>query len=92
MSCHVVPSHSTIDIGPRRTLQAHSPFFGFVRMVEAEFHKQWFALDHIHLLGDKQLVDRSDKLELVWDKRERGAVPFIPLLKPYHGVYIMRKK
>ena len=33
-----------------------------------------------------------DGLESVWDNRFRGGVPFIPLLQPYHGVKVYRKK
>lgn len=50
-------------------------------------------MDHVHLLGQEQLDMISDnKLEVVWDKRERGSVPFLPFLNPYHGVYIANKK
>jgi hypothetical protein len=49
-----------------------------------------FALDHVHLLSDKQL-EGFDGLETVWDNRFRGAIPFMPFFQPYHGVYIMRK-
>jgi len=34
----------------------------------------------------------SDQVEKVWDNRFRGAVPFVPFLKPYHGLLILRKK
>ena len=30
-------------------------------------------------------------LEMIWDNRFRGSVPFLPFLKPYHGVYIVKK-
>lgn len=71
-----------------------SPLFNSLRKAESYFHKNWFAMDHIHLLSDKQLDMglENDKHELIWDKRERGAVPFLPFLRPYHGVYILRKK
>ena len=67
-----------------------SPFFRFVRYLESGFHKRWFAMDHIHLIEDDKM--QFDGLEMIWDKRERGAVPFMPWLKPYHGVYIMKKQ
>lgn len=67
-----------------------SPLWRTVRKMEAAFHKAWFAMDHIHLLTEEKF--QNEELEVVWDKRERGAVPFLPGLKPYHGVYIMRKK
>jgi SAM-dependent methyltransferase len=62
------------------------------RALESAFHKNWFAMDHVHLLGDKQLEMGGSSLELVWDNRFRGSVPFLPFLQPYHGVYIQRKK
>jgi ubiquinone/menaquinone biosynthesis C-methylase UbiE len=68
-----------------------SPLFRRLRAVESILHKNWFALDHVHLLSDKQL-EGFDGLETVWDNRFRGAIPFMPFFQPYHGVYIMRKK
>jgi ubiquinone/menaquinone biosynthesis C-methylase UbiE len=69
-----------------------SPLFRKCRAIESTFHKNWFAMDHVHLLGEKQLEMGLNDLEVVWDKRFRGAVPFLPFLQPYHGVYILRKK
>ncbi len=70
-----------------------SPLFRRFRAAESVFHKNWFAMDHVHLLGDKQVeMGLAENLEVVWDKRFRGAVPFLPFLQPYHGVFIMRKK
>ena len=69
------------------------PFFSRnLRALESYFHVQYFALDHIHLLGEKQLEVGNDDLETIWDNRFRGSVPFLPFLQPYHGVYIQRKK
>ena len=62
------------------------------RELESLFHKFWFSLDHVHLLGDKQLEMGAPNLEPVWDNRFRGSVPFLPFLQPYHGVYVMKKK
>jgi len=62
------------------------------RAAEALFHKHWFAMDHVHLLEDKQVEVGNSELEMVWDNRFRGAVPFLPFLVPYHGVYILKKK
>ena len=67
-----------------------SPLFRRLRAVESSLHKAWFALDHVHLLADKQL-EGLEGLETVWDNRFRGAIPFMPFFQPYHGVYIMRK-
>lgn len=63
-----------------------------MRAAESLFHKNWFAMDHVHLLGEKQLEMGQPELEPVWDNRFRGAVPFLPFLQPFHGVYIMKKK
>jgi ubiquinone/menaquinone biosynthesis C-methylase UbiE len=64
-----------------------------MREFESLFHKNWFALDHVHLLSDKQLLETTKKneLETIWDNRFRGGVPFLPFLVPYHGVYIVKK-
>lgn len=67
-----------------------SPLFRRLRAVESMLHKNWFALDHVHLLADKQL-EGFENLETVWDNRFRGAIPFMPFFQPYHGVYIMKK-
>jgi S-adenosylmethionine-diacylgycerolhomoserine-N-methlytransferase len=63
-----------------------------LRAAESLFHKWWFSMDHVHLLGDKQLDMGAPELEPVWDNRFRGSVPFLPFLRPYHGVYILKKK
>lgn len=68
-----------------------SPLFRRLRAAESLFHKNWFAFDHVHLLEDKVLESYPD-YETVWDNRFRGAIPFLPFLQPYHGVYIMQKK
>lgn len=63
-----------------------------VRNLESSFHTAWFAMDHVHLLGEEQLAYAGESLEVVWDNRFRGHVPFLPFLQPYHGVYILTKK
>ncbi len=68
-----------------------SPLFRRLRAAESMFHKNWFAMDHVFLLEEKQLQGYDD-YETVWDQRFRGAVPFLPFLNPFHGVYIMKKK
>jgi ubiquinone/menaquinone biosynthesis C-methylase UbiE len=69
------------------------PFFSRnLRSVESYLQRQYFALDHIHLLGEEELELGNDSLETIWDNRFRGAVPFLPFLQPYHGVFIQRKK
>jgi len=68
-----------------------TPLFRTLRKAESSFHKGWFSMDHVHLLSDEQL-DEFEGLEVVWDNRFRGAIPFLPFLQPFHGVYIMKKK
>mmetsp|Transcript_13136 Transcript_13136/g.19788 ORF Transcript_13136/g.19788 Transcript_13136/m.19788 type:complete len:692 (-) Transcript_13136:228-2303(-) len=63
-----------------------------VRKVESKLHKAWFAMDHVHLLGEKQLRMGEPMMERIWDNRFRGQVPFMPFFTPYHGVVIMQKK
>eukprot|EP01035_Chromulina_nebulosa_P019355 gene19355-25221_t len=63
-----------------------------LRAAESLFHKNWFAFDHVYLLGDKELeFGNTDELTTVWDNRFRGDVPFLFFLKPYHGVFIAKK-
>lgn len=61
-----------------------------VRDIEAAFHKWWFAHDSVYLLSEKELELGGSLLETYWDERFRGDVPFLPFLKPYHGVYILK--
>jgi betaine lipid synthase len=63
-----------------------------LRGLESAFHKWWFAMDHVHLLGEKELSLGTPALETIWDSRFRGGVPFLPFLQPFHGVYIFEKK
>lgn len=63
-----------------------------LRSLESAFHKWWFAMDHVHLLGDKELSLTTPLLDTIWDNRFRGGVPFLPFLQPFHGVYILEKK
>jgi ubiquinone/menaquinone biosynthesis C-methylase UbiE len=69
-----------------------SALFSRTRAAESMFHKQWFAMNHVYLLENHQLQGFQGDFETVWDSRFRGAVPFLPFLVPYHGVYIMKKK
>lgn len=66
-------------------------FQRFCRKLESKFHKKWFEQDRVHLLGKAQLEMGRPHLEVIWDDRQRGAVPFLPFLVPYHGVVIQRK-
>lgn len=69
-----------------------SPLFRRLRAAECLFHKTWFSFDHVFLLENSQVEFDQNKWETVWDNRFRGAVPFLPFLKPYHGVFILQKK
>jgi hypothetical protein len=62
------------------------------RKLESNFHKKWFEQDSVHLLGQKQVNMGNSDLDIVWDQRFRGGVPFLPFLVPYHGVLIKQKK
>ena len=42
----------------------------------------------MHLLPQSLIAQELCNTNLVWDERFRGGVPFIPVLKPYHGVYM----
>jgi len=66
-------------------------FSRLLRSIESKFHTWWFAMDHVHLLGDENLALADPSMEVVWDSRFRGGVPFVPFLVPYHGVYILQK-
>ena len=66
-------------------------FQSLCRKTESKFHKLWFAQDHVHLLGVKQVNMGAPEMKVVWDKRFRGEVPFLPFLVPYHGVFIQEK-
>lgn len=69
------------------------PIAGKFRTAEAKFHRAWFAQDHVHLLADElfEVANKSAGLNKFWDKRFRGAVPFLPFLKPFHGVVMLNK-
>ncbi len=69
-----------------------SPLFRQLRSIEATFHKNWFAMDHVHLLEEDDIDNVDNNFVTVWDNRFRGAIPFMPFFQPYHGVYIMEKK
>jgi betaine lipid synthase len=62
------------------------------RRFESSCHKAWFAMDHVHLLGERQLTMGEPQLERIWDNRFRGKIPFMPFFQPYQGVVILQKK
>jgi len=59
-----------------------------VRRLETAFHVWWFKQDNVHLLSapDTRLV--TSRMETQWDWRFRGSVPFLPFMRPYHGVLV----
>mmetsp|Transcript_18557 Transcript_18557/g.19323 ORF Transcript_18557/g.19323 Transcript_18557/m.19323 type:complete len:692 (+) Transcript_18557:138-2213(+) len=63
-----------------------------IRQIESKFHKAWFAMDHVHLLGERQLTMGDPYLEKIWDNRFRGQIPFMPFFQPYQGVVMLQKK
>lgn len=68
------------------------PFARRLVVLESVLLKNWFAMDHVHLLSDDQVEKVSaNGFETIWDNRFRGAVPFLPFLNPFHGVYIAKK-
>ena len=68
------------------------PIARFLRKAESYVHKAWFYMDNVHLLGKQQLQMGQPDLVPVFDVRFRGAMPYMPLFSPYHGVYIMQKQ
>lgn len=68
-----------------------SPVFRLFRSLESRFHQAWFAMDRVFLLDEEQLDLAKPAMEVIWDCRFRGAIPFLPFFQPYHGVYIMKK-
>ena len=50
----------------------------------------WFRQDNVHLLSDK-LFASLHAVQPVHQRRWRGAVPFIPALRPWHGIWIGRR-
>jgi len=58
---------------------------------ENNFLKSYFAQDHVFLLhNDLKEYGFKEKMHTVWKQKFRGAVPFLPMLRPYHGVHVMR--
>jgi betaine lipid synthase len=62
------------------------------RASEGQLHAKWFAQDHVHLLSPSNIEMIRSQLDIVWDERRRGSVPFLPLLRPYHGVMACRTR
>lgn len=61
---------------------------GSFRKAEALFQRKWFEQDRVHLLSPAIMEKLEKSTSPVWDERFRGGVPFLPLLRPYHGVYV----
>ncbi|KAF8821081.1 hypothetical protein IE077_002480 [Cardiosporidium cionae] len=58
------------------------------RSVEKRFLRWWFANDGVHLLDPNVMQLLTSQTETIWEQRFRGSVPFLPFLKPMHGVFI----
>lgn len=88
-------------LAPRGVLAIADFFFespsgnsSMLRAIEASLQAAWFRQDGVHLLrpADVAPVLRSTgkqrALEHVFLDRFRGAVPLLPILRPFHGVFI----
>ena len=64
---------------------------GLVRRLEGWLHCQWFKHDRVFLLNSDMFAEIEEGVEIVWDDRFRGAIPFLPFFQPYHGVLFMKK-
>lgn len=79
---------------PSPMVREENPSAGFrkvLRTWESVFHKKWFANDHVYLLEEEILglmKNNCNNLLNIWDSRERGNIPFLPFLKPIHGLVI----
>uniref|UniRef100_A0A7S2JY84 Uncharacterized protein n=1 Tax=Leptocylindrus danicus TaxID=163516 RepID=A0A7S2JY84_9STRA len=79
---------------PSSMIREENPSVGFgrfLRSCESAFHKKWFANDHVYLLEEDILglmKNKNNGLVNIWDSRERGDIPFLPFLKPFHGLVI----
>eukprot|EP00055_Hartaetosiga_balthica_P010606 m.45773 g.45773 ORF g.45773 m.45773 type:complete len:764 (-) comp7235_c3_seq1:359-2650(-) len=52
----------------------------------------WFKQDGVHLLpNDRFDVLAENGIEAVCSERFRGSVPLLPILRPWHGIWIGRK-
>jgi len=69
-----------------------SPFQSFLRQAERNFHRKWFAMDHVHLLPPSILQIIASHTVPLWDHRFRGTIPFLPGFRPIHGVLLFATK
>ncbi len=53
--------------------------------------RAWFRQDRVHLLDPKLFRKYGGALEPVHQRQWRGAVPFLPMLRPWHGIWVGRK-
>ena len=67
-----------------------SPIRTRVTWVRDQLHRLWFKQDGVMLLPTDLLEVNPKESEVVWDERQRGGVPFLPFLRPYHGVRIIK--
>mmetsp|Transcript_67 Transcript_67/g.346 ORF Transcript_67/g.346 Transcript_67/m.346 type:complete len:693 (-) Transcript_67:970-3048(-) len=80
---------------PTCMVRKENPSTGLTRLlrnIESVFHKEWFAQDHVFLLSE-EVVGYFDRYTTkLWDERERGQVPFLPFLQPFHGILLAESK
>ncbi|CAN0033728.1 unnamed protein product [Ectocarpus fasciculatus] len=62
------------------------------RWLEMTFQRLWFKQDGVHLLDEGVLALVEGEGTKVLDERSRHGVPFLPLLRPYHGVVMVSSK
>jgi hypothetical protein len=55
---------------------------------QALFQRKWFEQDRVHLISPSIIARIEKATACVWDERFRGGVPFMPMLRPYHGAYV----
>eukprot|EP00051_Salpingoeca_urceolata_P005199 m.71152 g.71152 ORF g.71152 m.71152 type:complete len:692 (-) comp14142_c0_seq2:42-2117(-) len=80
---------------PTVVVRKQNPSSGIMlllRKLESFFHCQWFARDHVHLIKEDILTEVDKHCETIWDERERAGVPFLPFLKPFHGLVFARSR
>ncbi|CAM9581182.1 unnamed protein product [Ascophyllum nodosum] len=66
----------------------HGPWRA-ARRLEMKAQRLWFKQDGVHLLDDGTLAMVESRGTKVLDTRFRNGVPFLPWLRPYHGVMMV---
>eukprot|EP00054_Salpingoeca_dolichothecata_P008231 m.46999 g.46999 ORF g.46999 m.46999 type:complete len:716 (-) comp17586_c0_seq2:67-2214(-) len=66
--------------------------FNLLKMAYNEAVRLWFKQDNVHLLRASMLDCVNDSMKEVFQERFRARVPFVPFLKPVHGVTVYTTK